>query len=702
MDWYWNLADLLLDEGASPKLAGLRDQLTIHISQLYQKLLLYQMKSVCLYHRNRVAVFFRDMLLLDNWADMLDDIKAAEAAIRSDSEQYNSQRARDRLEALARTAEHQCRELLNITSAIQYQTRRQEVMQQEEQDRKCLEDLYETDPRHDKTRIQNIKGGLLRDSYSWVLDNHEFKAWRTDPHSRLFWIRGDPGKGKTMLLCGIINELEKDAAGNPLSYFFCQATEQKLNKATAVLRGLIYGLVRQHPRLISYVRKEFDGGGKQRFEGRNAWEVMSKILTAIFSDPIMDGAVLIIDALDECADALDNYAGRPQLLDFIVRMSTSFRTKWIVSSRNWPDIEEKLNCTAQKSTLRLELNQDSISHAVHVYIRYKVDELERLKGYDKKTRDAVYRHFTDKSNNTFLWVALVHHELAAPGVQSWEAIDILQTLPSGLESLYERMMEFIGRSRHAELCRQILAIASVVYRPISLTELTSIGESFTRFTDNLNALEKLIDSCGSFLTVRESILYFVHQSAKDFLLGKASGQILPYGIAHQHRAIFSRSVEVMSQTLRRDMYHLVAPGFSIDDVPELDPDPLAPARYSCIHWVGHLQDADPAEKLTLEHLQDGGLVHVFLQQSYLYWLEALALLRAMSQAVLAVQKLEDIVVSPIIPPKCSRPDNLLGEHKITTGRAGSRRSSVHTILQRRGRNCPPASLRVSSGLQSYP
>jgi hypothetical protein len=157
----------------------------------------------------------------------------------------------------------------------------------------------------------------------------------------------------------------------------------------------------------------------------------------------------------------------------------------------------------------------------------------------------------------------------------------------------------------------------------------------------------LVGSCGSFLTLREGILYFVHQSAKDFLIGRASAEILPRGIEHQHRAIFSTSVELLSQTLRRDMYRLVAPGFSIDDVPQLDPDPLAPARYSCVHWVDHLQDADPAEKLTMEHLQDGGLVHNFLQRKYLYWLEAMSLQRSMSQAVLAVQKLHALVVSHV-------------------------------------------------------
>ncbi|KAL2192376.1 hypothetical protein P885DRAFT_82244 [Corynascus similis CBS 632.67] len=51
--------------------------------------------------------------------------------------------------------------------------------------RKYLQDLRTTDPRQDKTRIEQTKGGLLADSYRWVLDNTDFQRWRNDGQSRL-------------------------------------------------------------------------------------------------------------------------------------------------------------------------------------------------------------------------------------------------------------------------------------------------------------------------------------------------------------------------------------------------------------------------------------------------------------------------------------------------------------------------------------
>ncbi|KAK2771405.1 vegetative incompatibility protein het-e-1 [Colletotrichum kahawae] len=88
-------------------------------------------------------------------------------------------------------------------------------------DPNLLADLRVTDPRYDKKRIQDTNGGLLTDSYVWVLQNPDFCRWRDDEDQRLLWVKGDPGKGKTMLLCGIVNELQATRKEKSLSYFFC-------------------------------------------------------------------------------------------------------------------------------------------------------------------------------------------------------------------------------------------------------------------------------------------------------------------------------------------------------------------------------------------------------------------------------------------------------------------------------------------------
>jgi hypothetical protein len=171
-------------------------------------------------------------------------------------------------------------------------------IQMEKEDQECIQHLRLTDPRDDKKRIEETKGGLLEDSYHWILEHSDFQQWRNDQQSRLLWIKGDPGKGKTMLLCGIINELETSIAKTDLlSYFFCQATDSRINNATALLRGLIYLLLKQQPSLISHIRDKYDYAGKALFDDVNAWVALSEIFTNVLQDPSLNSTYLIIDAI---------------------------------------------------------------------------------------------------------------------------------------------------------------------------------------------------------------------------------------------------------------------------------------------------------------------------------------------------------------------------------------------------------------------
>ena len=123
-------------------------------------------------------------------------------------------------------------------------------------------------------RIEGTKDHLLPDSYVWIVNYEDFIDWRDGGETQLLWIKGDPGKGKTMLLIGIVKEMQSTCNSTNstlLSYFFCQATDKSLNSATAVLRGLIYQLLVQRPSLMSHVRDKYDKAGKSLFEDSNAY-----------------------------------------------------------------------------------------------------------------------------------------------------------------------------------------------------------------------------------------------------------------------------------------------------------------------------------------------------------------------------------------------------------------------------------------------
>jgi hypothetical protein len=53
-----------------------------------------------------------------------------------------------------------------------------------------------------------------------------------------------------------------------------------------------------------------------------------------------------------------------------------------------------------------------------------------------------------------------------------------------------------------------------------LEELVALVEELEDEAEDLAAVQDIISQCGSFLTLRDNTIYFVHQSAKDFLLEK--------------------------------------------------------------------------------------------------------------------------------------------------------------------------------------
>jgi WD40 repeat protein len=152
-------------------------------------------------------------------------------------------------------------------------------------------------------------------------------------------------------------------------------------------------------------------------------------------------------------------------------------------------------------------------------------------------------------------------------------------------------------------------------------------------------------TCGSILSIREDTVYFIHQSAKDYIVENAAQRIFP--ILHQHYKMFEASLDAMSNILNYNMYCLEDPAIHIDNVPlqDVGSDPFASIRYCCVFWVEHQVSGYHFEGFDYQkYLQDDQKLHLFLKEKFLCWIEFLALLRNFSpQAQIALQKLKNLI-----------------------------------------------------------
>lgn len=166
-----------------------------------------------------------------------------------------------------------------------------------------------------------------------------------------------------------------------------------MNSANAVLRGLLHHFLLRNRSHITPLYEKYKRG-KALFEDANSWDVLAEMIQRITSSESMSKTVLVIDALHECSDELD------QLLAVLLKLSSD--CKVVVSSRRHPSIDNGLSVLSNKICMSLENNGTAVSSAVGKYIRYKVSELKSLKGYDEATRKEVSAYLKNNAEGTFL------------------------------------------------------------------------------------------------------------------------------------------------------------------------------------------------------------------------------------------------------------------------------------------------------------
>ena len=347
-----------------------------------------------------------------------------------------------------------------------------------------------------------------------------------------------------MLMCGIIDALGQTlAAGDLISYFFCQTSEPRNNNATAVLRGLIHHLIGQQPSLVRYVRLEYDRVGDKLFNDANTWTALSKIIISMLGDSYIRQAniYLIIDALDECIDSDD----RRRLLELIVQISRKLpHTKCIISSRGWNDIRDVLTEHPQMLHLQLDPKSEAILDAVDTYIEHKVKALTDKKRLGPSDAEAIRDYLKKNAGGTFLWVALVCKRLGFSKRVFYEKD--MQAFPPGLEQLYGRMLQQLQSLDEPEskLYKFVLGVVLTSPRPLETYELAYLVKELDEVGDKVETMRDIVRECGSFLSEQNDEVLFVHQSAKDYLLDHGKSAVCPDGEKALRLHTLYRSIEV--------------------------------------------------------------------------------------------------------------------------------------------------------------
>lgn len=395
----------------------------------------------------------------------------------------------------------------------------------------CLTSNYREDKDRNDKRVPK--------TCEWFFQHPVFLGWRQKDTSSLLWVSADPGCGKSVLSRTLVDEglLRHDIRNSSVCYFFFKDDDDSRQNGAQALCAILHQLFIQKPALLMHAMHRFRDNGKHLCTMfRELWD----ILKICANDPEAGEIICILDALDECGQS-----AREDLISqlgyfYSAQDKTKTKLKFLVTSRPYYDIERSFHSLVDDmSHIRLKGEDESekISKEIDLVIDYKVPRIcnSRNSRLKPEVQIDLINHLKGIQRRTYLWLHLIfdviHKSLDSTTMRLRKLIN---RLPRTVEAAYEKILMRINESELAEEARQLLHIIVVAARPLALQEMNialaisevlETGKTCQSFDEldlepEASFREKVRNLCGLFVTIIDSKIYLIHQTAKEFLVSK--------------------------------------------------------------------------------------------------------------------------------------------------------------------------------------
>ncbi|KAK6612427.1 Ankyrin repeat domain-containing protein 50-like protein 1 [Botrytis cinerea] len=206
----------------------------------------------------------------------------------------------------------------------------------------------------------------------------------------------------------------------------------------------------------------------------------------------------------------------------------------LVTSRPYIDIERRFkSLTGRYSTIRLSGDEESvkISKEIDLVIEEKVNVLSVQLDLDNGTTSGLKEKLWSMEHRTYLWLRLIFEVLEQQlRTTKRYLLHVIEELPETVDEAYETILTRIPKNEF-ERARRLLNIIVVAERPLLVQEINVALEIDENLTQDSKAsvfdldLEPeavfraaLGNICGLFVTVADSQVFLIHQTARSFLL----------------------------------------------------------------------------------------------------------------------------------------------------------------------------------------
>ena len=476
----------------------------------------------------------------------------------------------------------------------------------------------------------------LEGTGQWLLDDEEFRSWESSFDTKLLWVHGKHGCGKSYLAARVIDHLARtqaDDGGAALSYIYCNPIDasnaarstgaSNENSAMIDLDRLIGTLLKQLLRYlkISEFLPSLEHAAGSKDDARPTRDQMKTAIIEALSR--LQKVFVVIDGLDEC-----HKLGSPhfaKFCDFIGSLLHSTlapkTTKIIVFSRpNYSEIE-----SAFAGATSIQVDGGANSEDIKLFINAKMSRLK----VSESVLQEITRKLVSRSDGMFLWVDLVSGSLQ--GERNVRGIrKAIEELPEGLDTVYEWSMTRILRqpSRAArERALNLLLWTTNALRPLSreeMMEVLAVEPDMIELDEETRLVgdDGFITECADLIVLQDGYYQLLHTSLKDYLETTPESASPPL---KTYASMQVRAQEILVETcltyLNFQSFEKGPAATEKDFDQFLKENPFF--RYASLNWGKHLDQAKRSDLAELaikfvssEDARDLSLQHIFKDQDW--------------------------------------------------------------------------------------
>ncbi|EPE05936.1 ankyrin repeat-containing protein [Ophiostoma piceae UAMH 11346] len=395
-----------------------------------------------------------------------------------------------------------------------------------------LKSLSMQDYKAAKERNRNRVPGTCE----WFASHQLFRTWKDGASPSMLWVSADPGCGKSVLAKHLVNTVLPTTDMRTTCYFFFKDDFEDQKPARNALSCILHQLLLARKQVFSdEIVERFETSSQSTSSLQYLWDT----LVSAASNQHAGEVVCILDAFDECKTE-DQEPFAQILRQFYDRNPSKANLKFLITSRPYTSIRRGFLSSngAQNSIIHLRGDNEEevakISKEIDIFIDAEIEHVQRNLSLSLEKKHLLLRAIRRVPHRTYLWVHLtldwINKEI---GLRNSDIRDIALHLPQTVDDAYEKILSRIPDSDRGE-AEKLLHIIVAAARPLTLQEIDEAvavehhHQSHNELSLRGDHIDKYVrDICGLFVTIIDSRIYLLHQTAKEFLQPKDKGTGAP-------------------------------------------------------------------------------------------------------------------------------------------------------------------------------